>query len=136
MDRRLSNDAIMIGRALAKPLPAASRKRIGPSAIELLQAAEMRLRNAAGALETGRTVPPDRLEAAQAAFELAVEQTRAARLTAEINFDAAARVFGLVFAMESLLSNLSDLTDRVGELAGQAAPSADAGDGVAGFSMS
>jgi uncharacterized membrane protein YccC len=134
--RRLSSDAIMIGRALAKPLPVASRKRIGPSAMALLRAAEMRLRNTAGALESGRVAPPDRLDEARAAFEIAVEQTRAARLTAEIEFDAAARVFGLVFAMESLLSNLSDLTDRVGELAGQAAPSAAAGDGVAGFSMS
>ena len=39
----------------------------------------------------------------------------------------ATRVFGLVFAMESLLANLSDLADRIAEVAGQAAPSAAAG---------
>ena len=125
--RRLSGDAIMIGRALAKPLPEASRERIGPSAIALLQAAAMRFRNSAGALEDCQPTPPDSLDQARAAFETAVEQTRAARLTAEINFDAASRVFGLVFAVESLLSNLSDLADRIDELSGHAAPSAAAG---------
>lgn len=134
--RRLSSDAIMIGRALGKPLPKASGERIGPSAIELLQAEASRLRGMAGALESDQPVPPDRLAEAHRAFEAAVEQTRAARLTAEINFDAASRVFGLVFAMESLLANLSDLGDRVAELDGQAAPSTAAAAGVADFSMS
>ena len=125
--RRLSGDAIMIGRALAKPLPQASGERIGPSATALLQSAATRLRSSAGALEDFRTTPPDTLEEARAAFEAAVEQTRAARLTAEINFDAASRVFGLVFAIESLLSNMSDLADRIEELSDHTAPSAAAG---------
>jgi uncharacterized membrane protein YccC len=126
--RRLSNDAVMIGRALTKPLPQASRERIGPSAVALLEAASARLRNSAGALETFQATPPDSLDQSRAAFEAAVEQTRADRLTAEINFDAASRVFGLVFAMESLLANLSDLADRIAEVAGQAAPPAVAGE--------
>ncbi len=129
--RRLAGDGVMIGRALASPLPRASGERIGPSAMALLQAIAIRLRNSAGALEGFRSTPPDSLDQARAAFETAVEQTRAARLTAEINFDAASRVFGLVFAMESLLANLSDLADRIAEVAGQAAPSA--GAGVAGL---
>ena len=125
--RRVSSDSIMIGRALTKPLPRASGERIGPPAIAVLEAVSTRLRNSAGALETFKATPPDGLDQARAAFEAAVQQTRAARLTAEINFDAASRVFGLVFAMESLLANLSDLSDRIAELAGQAAPSAAAG---------
>lgn len=125
--RRVANDAVMIGRALAQPLPRASRERIGPSAIALLDAIAIRLRNSAGALDGFQVTPPDSLDQARGAFEAAVQQTRAARLTAEINFDAASRVFGLVFAMESLLANLSDLADRIAEVAGQAAPSAAAG---------
>ena len=125
--RRLANDAIMIGRALAEPLPVAAGERIAPSAIALLEAAALRLRDMAGALDSDAAIPADRLAEARTAFESAVQQSRAARLTAEIDFDAAARVFGLVFAMESVLANLSDLADRMAELDGQAAPSAAAG---------
>ncbi len=117
----------MIGRALAKPLPPASRDHIGPSAIALLEAVSIRIRNSAGALDAFQATPLDALDQARVAFETAVQQTRDARLTAEINFDAASRVFGLVFAMESLLANLSDLAHRIAEIAGQAAPSAEAG---------
>ncbi len=125
--RRLANDSIMIGRALARPLPAAAGEHIAPTAKDLLEAAAAHLRDMAGALEGGAAIPPDRLEAARAGFEGAVQQARAARLTADIDFDAAARIFGLVFAMESVLANLSDLADRMAELQGQAAPSAAAG---------
>jgi uncharacterized membrane protein YccC len=125
--RRVANDAVMIGRALARPLPQASRERIGPSAIALLEAIAIRLRDSAGALAVFQVTPADSLDQARATFEAAVQQTRTARLTAEINFDAASRVFGLVFAMESVLANLSDLADRIAEVAGQAAPSTAAG---------
>jgi len=45
---------------------------------------------------------------------------RQARLTSDMTFDAAARIYGLVFALESLLDNLADLADRVDELAASA----------------
>ena len=125
--RRLANDAIMIGRALAEPLPGAAGERIAPSGKALLDAAAARLRDTAGALETGATIPPDRLPEARAAFESAVQQAREARLTAEIDFDAAARMFGLVFAMESMLANLAELAERIAEISDQAVPSAAAG---------
>ena len=125
--RRLANDAIMIGRALAQPLPAAAGERIAPSAKSLLEAAAARLRDMAGALETGAAIPTDSLPDARAAFETAVQQAREARLTAEIDFDAAARLFGLVFAMESVLANLADLAQRIAEISDQAVPSAAAG---------
>ena len=128
--RRLASDAIMIGRALSQPLPPAASERIAPSAAGLLEAAAARLRDMAGALEAGAAIPPDRLDLARAEFETAVEQARAARVTAEIDFDAAARVFGLVFAMESVLANLADLADRMADLDDQAAPSAVAAAGA------
>ncbi|HEY5410153.1 MAG TPA: FUSC family protein, partial [Caulobacteraceae bacterium] len=125
--RRLSSDAIMIGRALAEPLPKASAQRVGPSATRLLNAAAERLSALAPALEAGKPPPPDSLADAQGAFEQAVEASRTARLTSGATFEAAARVFGLVFAMESFLANLSDLSDRMAELADQAPPPAASG---------
>ena len=125
--RRIANDAVMIGRALARPLPRASGERVGPVAVSLLEAIATRLRNSAGALDSSQATPPDSLDQARAAFEAAVQHTRDDRLTAEISFDAASRVFGLVFALESLLANLSDLAGRIAEVAGQAAPSTGAG---------
>jgi len=125
--RRLYSDAIMIGRALAEPLPSAASERIGPAAIELLNTASTQLRGVAAAAESGKPPPPGDLAHVRRAFEAAVGTVRAERLTASITLDAAARVFGLVFAVESLLANLSDLSDRIAELSGQAAPSAAAG---------
>ena len=125
--RRLYSDAIMIGRALAEPLPSAAAGRIGPAAIELLDAASVQLLSLAAAVETGKPAPPSGLGPVLQAFEGAVEAARAERLTASTTLDAVAQVFGLVFAIESLLANLADLGDRVAELSGQAVP----GSGVA-----
>jgi uncharacterized membrane protein YccC len=129
--RRLASDAIMIGRALAEPLPSGPREHIGPQAIALLAAISERLRALAAAREIGKPAPPDSLGEARKAFEAAVERARAARFTSDATFDSAARVYGLVFALESVMANLSDAADRIDELAGQAAPSAAAGVGVA-----
>ena len=125
--RRLYSDAIMIGRALSQPLPVAARERIGPAAIELLNTASAQLRDLALAAESGKGSSTAALARVRDTFEDAVGTVRAERLTASITLDAAARVFGLVFAVESLLANLSDLGDRIAELDGQAAPSAAAG---------
>ena len=125
--RRLYSDAIIIGRALAEPLPSAASGRIGPATIELLSTASAQLRGLAVAAESGRPAPAGGLGQVRQAFEAAVGTVRAERLTASITLDAAARVFGLVFAVESLLANLSDLADRIAELNGQTAPSAAAG---------
>ena len=125
--RRLYSDAIMIGRALAEPLPSAASERIGPTTIELLNTASAQLRGLAAAAESGKPAPPGSLVQVRQTFEASVGKVRAERLTASITLDAAARVFGLVFAVESLVANLSDLADRIAELNGQAAPSAAAG---------
>ena len=122
--RRLYSDSIMIGRALAEPLPAAAGARLGPSAVEVLRLAADRLGALASATETGAVPPSSELASPRQAFEAAVEQARQARTTSGMTFEAVARVFGLVFAVESLLANLNDLADRIGELEGQAAPSA------------
>jgi hypothetical protein len=112
------NDIVMVGRALAEPLPEAIAEVLGPSAAALLGAVSDTLRAGAAAARAGESmVPGDDLPRLKAGFEEAVERVRRARLTAEMTFDPAARVFGLVFAVESLLSNLADLSDRIEDMA-------------------
>src|SRR5262249_27507799 len=59
--RRLASDAIMIGRALAEPLPSGPREHIGPQAIALLIAIAERMGSLAAAREAGKAAPPDSL---------------------------------------------------------------------------
>lgn len=128
--RRISNDGIMVGRALSQPLPDPVRELLTPGAEQVLEAAAAALDASAGAIRTRAAPPEGGLVRPRAVFEDAVEHVRAAKLTSDLGFDAAARVFGLVFALESLLANLSDLEDRVADLADQARPSAGTGVGA------
>ena len=54
------------------------------------------------------------------AFEETVERVRQARLTADMTFDAAARIWGLVFALESLMANVGELALCISEMASPA----------------
>jgi uncharacterized membrane protein YccC len=122
--RRIGNDGVMVGRAVNQPLPDTVAGLLGPPAAQLLEAAAAQLEACASSVRAGAAPDNSRLDQPRAAFVEAVEQARAAKLTSELTFDAAARVFGLVFALESLLDNLADLSDRVAEMAVQAGPSA------------
>ena len=64
---------------------------------------------------------PDRIAFAQAhqAFQDAVEALRETGGTRALAFDDAARVFGLVFAVENLFGNLGDFEERIEEAAGK-----------------
>ncbi len=119
---RVRSDAVMVGRALGQPMPDAVREVLEPSAVELLAAMAAALRDGARALRAGAAPDPSPLVQPLAAFEEAVERVRQARLTAELGFDAAARVFGLVFALESLLHHLRELDERIGEVAHKTEP--------------
>jgi uncharacterized membrane protein YccC len=109
---RLRNDTVMIGRALREPLPA---QDLAPAAADMLEASARFLRDTADMLAGGAR--PDRIAFAQAhqAFHDNVEVMREKGLTQELAFDDAARVFGLVFAIENLFSNLGDFEERIEE---------------------
>ncbi len=109
---RLRNDTVMIGRALHTPLPAAE---LAPAAADMLDASARFLRGTADLLASG--VRPDRIAFAQAhqAFHDRVEGLRDKGVTQDLEFDDAARVFGLVFAIENLFSNLGDFEERIEE---------------------
>ncbi|HWT52108.1 MAG TPA: FUSC family protein, partial [Caulobacter sp.] len=60
---------------------------------------------------------PDRIAFAQAhqGFQTCVEGLREKGVTRDLEFDDAARVFGLVFAIENLFANLGDFEERIEE---------------------
>lgn len=109
---RLRNDTVMVGRALHEPLPAAD---LAPAAADMLEAGARFLRGTADLLAGGAR--PDRIAFAQAhqTFQDCVEGLRKRGLTRDLEFDDAARVFGLVFAIENLFGNLGDFEERIEE---------------------
>jgi uncharacterized membrane protein YccC len=113
---RLRNDCVMIGRALREALPAPG---LTPPSAAMLTASAVFLRACAALLSNGPR--PDRIAFAEAhqAFQAAVESLRAGGGTRALAFDDAARVFGLVFAIENLFGNLGDFEERVEETAGK-----------------
>jgi len=112
---RIRNDAVMVGRALREPLPTAG---LTLQAVAMVKACADFLRDTAASLDGGAR--PDRIAFAQPhqAFQTAVEALRDSGATKALAFDDAARVFGLVFAIENLVGNLGDLADRVEETVG------------------
>jgi uncharacterized membrane protein YccC len=113
---RLRNDTVMVGRTLREPLPAPG---LAPAAADMLEACARFLRGTADLLAGGAR--PDRIAfaAAHQAFQTCVEGLREKGVTRELEFDDAARVFGLVFAIENLFGNLGDFDERIEEAAGK-----------------
>ena len=109
---RQRNDIVMIGRALAAPVAIA---RLAEPAAAMLDAATRFLTQTAGLMANGDR--PDRLAFSEAhvAFQATIETLRAEGAIRGLPFDDAARVFGLVFAIENLHANLGDLADRLEE---------------------
>lgn len=109
---RLRNDTVMVGRTLREPLPAA----LTPAAGDMLEASARFLRASADFLGGGPR--PDRIAfaAAHQGFQTCFEGLRGKGVTRDLEFDDAARVFGLVFAIENLFANLGDFEERVEEV--------------------
>lgn len=113
---RVRNDTVTVERALSRPLPSTVFDKLGQAAMDMLGAERDALSGFAEAVQAGKPADRTGLDAAHAAFQKCVEEFRAAGLTRALGFDTAARVFGLIFAIENLYGNLRDLADRVDEL--------------------
>ncbi len=122
---RTRNDGVMVERAVSEPLPPALAG-LGAAAADLLRVMAVTLRASALAMGSAKVIDLSGLEAARSRFEQAVQEIRRSRATSGMSFEAAARVFGLVFALESLCDNLEELVVRIAELSGQPAPVAPA----------
>ena len=109
---RQRNDIVMIGRALVRPVGIGG---LAQPAAAMIEAAKTFLIQSSGLIEARPR--PDRLGFAQAhaSFQAAVEAMRADGSIQDLPFDDAARVFGLVFAIENLHANLGDFADRLEE---------------------
>ncbi len=123
---RVRSDTVLVGRALASPLPPTVARLLAVPAQALLGTLAIQLRLCA---DRPPTPDPQALAQPQAVFETAVEGVRQAKLTSDMTFEAVSRVFGLVFALEGLTADVGDLCDRVTELdVGGPAPLAHAHD--------
>jgi len=109
---RQRNDIVMIGRALVQPVAIPA---LAEPAAAMIEAATAFLTQAIGLISAGPR--PDRLALAEAhtKFQATIETLRHEGALRALAFDDAARVFGLVFAVENLHANLGDLADRLEE---------------------
>jgi uncharacterized membrane protein YccC len=114
---RVRNDAVSIGRTLARPWPEALRTRLGPGARAMLNAEIAFLSACDQALAQDTTVDRTGFDEAHTQFQQALASFREAHLTYDLTFDAIGGVFGLAFGLESLFGNLGDLADRIDDSA-------------------
>lgn len=124
---RVRNDLVAVGATLNEPLPEKVTATLGPAAAALLSADAELAGRCASALRATRTVERGDSHLARLAFANTFDELRQTGVMGALDFDAVARVFGLGFTMERLHRDLSDLADRIDEIAtGQAAVNAEA----------
>lgn len=124
---RLRHDLVIIGRAVAIPLPEVFAKRLGPLLTRVGKDASEFMRAGAAALRHGGK--PQSLEACDAslsAYESEVTALRNEGLTRTLSSFEVERLFALGFALEQFYRNFGDLTRCVREYAGGASAKAKA----------
>lgn len=114
---RVRNDCVSLSRALG-PLPEGPAARLEAAVRRLIGEEAGFMRRCAEALHARTSVTRGAVEAALADLESRLAALRAERATAALDLDAVGRLYGLVFALESLRRNLTDLADRIDEAAG------------------
>jgi len=115
---RLRHDLVIIGRAVAMPLPAVIARRLGAQLARVGDDAGNFLRASATALKTGRQPPS--LEACDASlrdYESEVTALRSEGSTRTLSSFEVERLFALGFALEQLYRNFGDLARCVREYA-------------------
>jgi uncharacterized membrane protein YccC len=123
--RRLRHDFVMIDRATRDPIDPAIAGPLTPSLGELSAALEAFLRGAASAFRQRRAPPSlEVFHSALTTYHAAMAGIRRQGLTRDLAAEAAARIFGLAFALEQLGRDLDDLASRAQERAGDLAPRA------------
>ena len=116
--RRISHDLIMLARALQKPLPEPLSGRLVSPGKRFGDAAGEFLIGLADALKRNGPVPTlVPLQRALSEYDDAISELRRDRLIVPLKAEDAERVFGTAFALQQLVRNLADLTERVDELA-------------------
>jgi len=117
---RLRHDLVMVGRATAKPLPKVLAARLEPKLAGVRDAGSNLLRAMGEALRTREAAPSlERLENALRDYVGEMDRVWKDPVTQALAAEDAGRIFALRFALEQMVQDCRDLTNRINELAGK-----------------
>lgn len=115
---RLRHDFVIIGRAVATPLPDVFAQRLGPPLARVGNNAREFLHASASALKSRRSPPSlEAFDASLRAYETEVSALRTEGLTRTLSSHEVEGLFALGFALEQLYRNFGDLARCVREYA-------------------
>jgi uncharacterized membrane protein YccC len=116
--RRVRNDLVMLGRAVADPPPQSIHERLSPSLTTALDTVSA-LMAATGTALAAQTMPPplDPVASALDTYGLALAAIRRDGLTRDLPHDAVAGLFTFGFALDQWRRDFEELHARVSELA-------------------
>lgn len=114
---RIRTDLVAVERATIAALPEEVAATLGPAAATLLRAEAALAGRCAAGLRHETAVERRDIAARHDDFEAAFANLRAGGRMRSLDFDSVGRVFSLAFALQGLHRDLSDLADRVDELA-------------------
>jgi uncharacterized membrane protein YccC len=116
---RLRHDLVIIGRAVATPLPEAFAERLGPLLTHVGKDASDFMRTSAGALRRGgKAASLEACDASLRTYETEVAALRSEGLTRALSSSEVERLFALGFALEQQYRNFGDLARCVREYNG------------------
>lgn len=114
---RVRNDLVAIGGVLREPLPAQIAPILAPAAASLLRAEAELTSRCAIALDSVAVVSRNDVQAAHLAFTEVFSGLRQSGVMRALDFNAVGRAFGLAFTLDGLHRDLTDLADRIDEIA-------------------
>ncbi|CAN5218681.1 hypothetical protein BH10PSE11_BH10PSE11_12170 [soil metagenome] len=114
---RVRNDLVAIGGVLREPLPAQIAPTLAPAAARLLRAEAELTQRCATALDAVTVVSRNDVAAAYLAFTETFSGLRQSGVMRALDFNAVGRAFGLAFTLDGLHRDLTDLADRIDEIA-------------------
>lgn len=114
---RVRNDLVAIGNVLREPLPTQIASTLAPAAACLLRAEAELTDRCAVALNTVTVVSRNDVSSVHLAFTETFGGLRQSGAMRPLDFNAVGRTFGLAFALDSLHRDLTDLADRIDEIA-------------------
>ena len=106
-----------IGGTLREPLPSPIAASLAPAAAGLLRVQAELTSRCAGALNAGTAVSRNDVAGAHLAFTQTFSGLRQSGEMRALDFNAVGRTFGLAFTLDNLHRDLTDLADRIDEIA-------------------
>lgn len=114
---RIRNDLVAIGNVLRESLPAPIASTLAPAAASLLRAEAELTGRCATALTAVTVVSRNDVPSAYLKFTETFSELRQSGVMRALDFNAVGRTFGLAFTLDSLHRDLTDIADRIDEIA-------------------